>query len=241
MTAPYRTIPLHDDSTAAATYVNAVLFNGQANDQGRDKKLAFSLDLSRSHNFGNFQAHYGLGGTVGRYKVATYDSIGNSSSVNYQSINRKAGNYFFGGAGVDGGINFVLPSARSEWRVLGVETSLRQEFGKYADFRKNLPDSVATLVIRDRSFGTAGIYTELLGYVDESVIGVKMAYGTVLGSDYQNHDDIPYYTSTRGLRFRYFNLAFHYTNDRFTGYLQLGVSAKAEHVFAGVNYRLGKR
>ncbi len=152
-------------------------------------------------------------------------------------LNQNAGNHFFGGTGFNGGINLVIPFYKREWRILGVETSLRHEFGRYLQFREQLPDSAATLDIRDNFFGTAGLTTEFIGQTPTGQFGFKWAYGWVLGSAYQN---LNIYDNTSGhfLRYRYFNFSFHYTYTRYTGYVQLNTATKATALHLGLNYRL---
>lgn len=241
MTASYRTMPLHGDSVKKASYFNAALFTGAGNDAGRDKKTAIGLDFSRSHNFGQFQAHYGAGITAGSYHLTLYDGFRGGPAGTYMSVNDRNGHYFFGGAGVDAGINFVVPGHNLEWRMLGVETSLRHEFGNYLKLRKSLPDTLTALIIRDRFFGTIGYSTELLGHVSKSgIMGVKMSYGSTIGANYRDPNGYRNNHYVTGMVFHYFNIAAHYTQDRYTFYLQSCVAAKTNHFSCGLNLRLGK-
>jgi len=242
MTAPYRTIPLHSDSAKAASYLNLQLFSGQANQQGRDHKLAASLDFSRSHNFSVFQAYYGLGFTAGNYHAAGFDSASAINGLYYGSVSTRRANYFFGGAGADAGINIVAPFSDGEWRIFGVEASVRQEFGDYVRARKAVPDSQGAVVIPDKFFGTSGVYSELLvGAGGGSVVGLRLSTGRAFGDKYRNLNvsrDTAF--GSAYIRFNYFNLNLHYTHERLTAYLQLGTAGKSDHVLAGVNYRLGR-
>ncbi|MEJ0080084.1 MAG: hypothetical protein WDM78_03765 [Puia sp.] len=55
---------------------------------------------------------------------------------------------FFGSYGVSGGINIVNASGKHEWRALGIEVTIQNEFGNYSDFRKSLPDSAANVIFK---------------------------------------------------------------------------------------------
>lgn len=242
MTAPYRTIPLHTDSMKAASYLNLQLFTGESNQQGRDRKQAVSLDFSRSHNFGVFQAYYGLGFTAGNYHAVGMDTATTGFGLYYGSLSPKRSNYFFGGAGADAGANVVAPFNGGEWRIFGVEASVRQEFGDYVGARKAVPDSHGAVVIPDKFFGSSGVYSEVL--VDAgsgSFVGLRLSEGRAFGHKYHNLDvsrDTAF--GNASVRFNYFNLNLHYTHERFTAYVQFGTAGKSDHVLAGVNYRLGR-
>ncbi|HLX66981.1 MAG TPA: hypothetical protein VKR41_08285, partial [Puia sp.] len=63
----------------------------------------------------------------------------NGMYANTNQLNTYAGSYSFGGLGVQGGINAVVPIGIGEWRLLGVETSVIHEFGNYLSLRQQLP------------------------------------------------------------------------------------------------------
>jgi len=182
----YHSIPLRSDSLKSAFYVNSAIFTGSANDYGHDDMFAFQTSLSAGHNFGYFQAYYGAGITLGNYRVNTFDSFGISRSVDYKIINQYAGSKFFGTTGIEAGFNLVIPLGISEWRVLGIETSMQQEFGQYLQFRKQLPDSAATLVVRNSFLTTLGGYSEITAKTNHGSVGFKIAIGTLLGSAYHH-------------------------------------------------------
>jgi hypothetical protein len=74
---PYHAIPFKKDSVKKASYINALFTAGSANEDG-DNEYSFRINFHRSHNFGNFQAYYGLNGSIGRYSIAEF------RSYNYQ-------------------------------------------------------------------------------------------------------------------------------------------------------------
>lgn len=238
--SPYHTVPMHSDSVKAASYLNTSIMIGGANEDETDPKYSITTDLSRSHNFGPFQAYYAGGLTVGSYRIKPYDSLGNSTTVNYRIINQNKGTYFFGGGGFDGGMNVVVGSGNFEWRIFGVETSLRQEFGKFAKVRKGLPDSAATVVIRNRFFGTLGFFTEIVGKGHNASTGCKLGWGKVLGDDYNNFNLKDGYFVDNPLRFGYFIFNVHTTGKKWTYYVQGNLSKKASGLVFGTNYRISK-
>jgi hypothetical protein len=243
-TGNYQTIPLQTDSIRQAFYAGASFLTGSANTRGKDHFNAFHTSISRSQNTGILQAYYGVDLTLGSYFMGRWDSVpanffapSYAPPLNYSLLNQYTGNHFFGGTGFNGGLNLVIPLEMREWRIIGVETSLRHEFGNYLRFRQKLPDSAATLDAKSSFFGAAGITSELIGKTRNGQFGVKCAYGWVLGSEYQNlqiYDN----TTDRFLSYRYFNFTFHYTYTRYTGFVQLNTAAKATALHLGFNYRL---
>ena len=238
LTNQYRSVPLKKDSVLSASYLNASLSGGGDNEGGTDSKYSFNIGFSRSHNLGSFQARYGTGLTLGSYQVKPYDSIGNNETVDYRIINQNAGNYFFGAGMIDGAINFVHPTNRGEWRVIGLETTLASEFGSDLDLRKRFPDTAATLVIRDPFYGAAGLFTEFVNRSGESLYGFKFGYGISLGSAYNNHHIPDAYYITEVVRFRYVSMAFHLTKERWTGFFQTVFAGKSNNALLGMNSRL---
>lgn len=240
ITNPYHTIPMHQDSVKSATYFNSAISVGGTNEGKTDPVYSLTTNISRSNNFSIFQAHYGAGLTIGSYKMKSYDSTGNNNTVNYSVINQHAGNYFFGGGGFDGGINFVTGSENFEWRIIGAETSLRQEFGNYVHVRNHIPDSAATVVVRNRFFGTVGLFTEIVTKGHTSQTGFKLGWGTVTGSDYHNFNFTDSYFASNPPRFDYFLFNVNTTTNRWTAYLQGNFAKKATSCFVGMNYRISK-
>jgi hypothetical protein len=241
ITPPYRTIPMKSDSVGHASFINFGFSGGNANDWYSDHKLSLSTSFSRSHNFGNFQAHYGLGMTIGSYTVSRFDSVYSNSTVDYKIINQNAGKYFFGGWGFDGGINIVSTKENFEWRILGVETSLRHEFGDFLRFRQRLPDSAASLIIRNPDLGTVGLFTEfVMKSKDESRIGLKFNYGSVVGNSYRFDYIRDSYFYKRPVHFNYLGMSLSWTKEAITAYISGDFAGKSRNCFLGCNVRLGK-
>jgi hypothetical protein len=237
---PYHSVPMRGDSIKSASYFNASITAGGANEGENDPKYSLTADFSRSHNFGIFQAYYAGGLTVGSYRMKPYDSVGNNYTVNYRIINHNRGTYFFGGGGFDGGINIVTGSKDFEWRIFGLETSLRQEFGEFAKVRERIPDSAVTVVIRNRFFGTLGMFTEIVDRGRNGSTGFKLGWGKVIGDDYNNFSFKDSYFGDNPPRFGYFIFDVHTTRDKFTYYLQANLAKKAGAFIFGMNYKISK-
>jgi len=239
---PYTTIPLQSDSVKSAFYINNTVSVGSANDQGRDNIFAFQTRLSQSFNFKGLQAYYGVGLYLGNYTLKPYDSLNSSSTINYHILNQYAGSKFFGAAGFNAGINAVVPFDRGgEWRVVGFETFLNQEFGDYLQFRQHLPDSAATYIARKAFFATLDVYTELVDKTKTGSMSFKMGVGTALGRDYHSNIRNSYEFFTADIPgYYYTNFTFQATVKKWTAYGQLCFATKATNALFGFNYRLGK-
>lgn len=236
---PYHTIPLSHDPVTSASYASLSISNGTANDRQADQTLTFFASLSRAHNFGNFQGFYAANLSLGNYKVAPFSEYESTGGFYPEAINKNAGNKFFGSTGIDGGVNVVLPIHNGEWRVLGIETSVQQEFGSYASFRQKLTDKDADFIVRSKLFATLGGYTELVKKISNGSKGVRLAAGSALASRYHN---VPVIVRSSGKRlvYNYISFTFFVTKKKVTGYLQANYSGKCQAAFLGVNYRLGK-
>ncbi|HLX67124.1 MAG TPA: hypothetical protein VKR41_09015 [Puia sp.] len=242
----YHPIPKAGDSIHAAGYSSLSYSNGSANDFGTDYLWSLHLSVHAAHQYNHVQFHYGLGltlgdYTMGRWRVDTgyrgYSFTPNTALPTAAQLNSYSGRYSFGGVGFQGGINGVMPFSRGEWRYLGVETSVTREYGNYLAVRKQMPDSIATLINRNPTFATVGMTTEIVGHVRSGEFGFKWALGWALGHRYSNPGIVD---NTNGdpLRYMYFNFTFHYTYRQLTSYLQFNDATKARLIFAGVNYRL---
>jgi hypothetical protein len=247
----YHVIPMKVDSMPSAIYVNGVFSTGQANDRGTDHVFLFQGGVHRSHNFGNFQAFYGGSLTMGSYLLAEFykpnrDDLGNLVyPYQFDSLNHMpASNNFFGSYGFSGGINIVAThqhlkkNRHSEWRIVGIETSMQNEFGKYADLRSKLPDSAANAIYRKRFSAYLGLYTEWLWSNQQlTEFGVKISVGEDLspGSCYGR------YYSSMSLPLYTLSFNYHITKQKFTGYVQGNFGTYASNIQFGLSYRLGKK
>jgi hypothetical protein len=241
----YHPVPKAGDSIHTAVYSSLTYSNGSANDFGTDYLWSLHLSVHAAHQYNQVQFHYGLGLTLGDYTMGTWrvDSGNgylfspNTALRTAAQLNTFSGTYAFGGVGFQGGINGVLPFRRGEWRYLGVETSVTQEYGNYLAVRKQMPDSIATLINRSPTFATVGVTTEIVGHDRNGEFGFKWALGWALGHSYSNPGIVDN-TDGDPLRYMYFNFTFHYTYRQLTSYLQFNDATKARLIFVGLNYRL---
>jgi hypothetical protein len=243
----YATIPLRADSVRSTTYGSAVFFTGNANEEGTDHFTAIHASLARTHNLGALQAWHGLNLTLGSFDMGHWDTTGASAPSTYYNSNRPppgyrylnqvTGNRSFGGAGFSGGMNAVWSVPGGEWRYARFETSMTHEFGEYLNMRRQMPDSVATLIVRSNFFSTLAVTTELVRKCSYGQIGWKWAFGWALGSNY-NFLNIEDNFSGHISGFTYFDFTFHASGPRLTGFIQITSATKANAFHIGCNYRL---
>jgi hypothetical protein len=242
----YHPIPKAGGSIHTALYSSLTYSNGSANDYGTDYLWSLHTSIHASHQYGKVQFHYGMGLTLGRYTMGRwrvdtgyrgYSLIPNTALPTAVQLNGYSGEHSFGGYGFQGGVNGVTAFRGGEWRYLGIETSVTQEYGNYLAVRKQMPDSIATLINRSPVFATLGVTTEIVGHDRQGEFGFKWALGWALGHSYSN-PQIEDNASGESLHYMYFNFTFHYTYRQFTGYLQLNDATKARLIYLGINYRL---
>jgi hypothetical protein len=251
---PYHTIPLVSDSIKGATYGSFVFTPGNANYNGRDYLSAYQTSIYRSNNFGRVQASYGANFNLGVYHVGEFYNIrylydptifGPISDPVDTIYHIPATRSTFGSYGVSGAINYVIPFSKGEWRVLGAETSMQNEFGNYAGFRNNLPDTAATIIFRRRFTATVALYTDILWRDHHSnEWGFKFAFGEMMNpsSNYiinktSTYPDVAVYN----IYLPYFSTTFHMSNGPYSGFMQLNLGTFATSFQIGASYRLGKK
>lgn len=244
---PFHVMPMKADSLNAAMYASAVFFNGSANDEGKDHIFGFQGSLHRSNQFSIFQSYYGANLTMGSYHIEEYDHFlgGYGYGGPYDtSIHIGGSNNFFGSYGVSGGINLVVTRQHikiyrhSEWRILGIETSLQREFGQYASRRDKIPDTLANVIYRRHFSAYLGLYTEWMWTnKHKTEFGFKLELGEDLnpGSSYTSYltkSILPLYS---------FSIIYHVTKARFTWFIQGNFGNYATNIQCGLSYRLGKK
>jgi hypothetical protein len=243
----YHTIPFKSDSLKSAVYGSLIYTTGTANDKGKDWIHAGQASIYRSHNLGNFQAFYGANITLGVYGISEfYNSnytagqagmIGGSDQPIDTFYHIPAHNYSFGSYGISGGINGVKSSGRTEWRYLGFETTLQNEFGDYYSFRKNLQDSAANIIFKHHLTGTIGIYTDALWRNNHKTqFGFKFALNMLMNPT-SNYSRLNTYSI---FLVSFFSTTFHITANQFIGFMQGNFGTKAASFQIGTSYRLGK-
>ncbi len=249
----YHTLPLQKDSAHTGVYARASFFGGGANANYTDHVSGASASVEVAQHGGMFQWYYGLNGSLGSYKLGKWSDgfsgfpfgdLGNYSLITIPPATAKqldayGGPKTFGGGGISAGVNCVIPMGQGEWRFLGLETAMHQELGDYLHFRKKLPDSLATYIVRRALFGTAGLSTEFICRTRQGEFGFRLAHGWVLGAPYTNagiYDSV----AAQPLTFRYSNFSFHYTFQRYTIFYQLEDGKKSLTERVGLTYRFGK-
>lgn len=242
----YHPLPQLRDSAHTAIYARTAYYFGSANDGHNDRFNGWNMSAYAAHHFGMFQCYYGLDLSMGNYLVEKWgkewDFLANAWLVppaQAAALSAYDGPKFYGSTSFSAAINGVIPFGRScEWRFLGIETSLHREFGNYLTFREQLPDSLATLDIKSRFYGTLGLTTEIIGGgFRNGEWGIRLATGGILGSAYHN---LHIYDSAKSvpLGYSYTDLSFHVTVGRVTGYLQLNSATHATTARVGMAYRI---
>lgn len=240
----YHPLPVSVDSAHTAVYIHAAFLNGSANQRRTDGVTAFRSSISVAHHTGILQAYYGGDFTIGAYKMGKWDTGATYLPVrvslppaNTEFLNSKSGSKTFGGVGFDAGANLVWPNGQCEWRYIGVETSMHQEFGDYLSIRKGLPDSAASLLIRNPFFATLGLSTEIVKRTSYGEFGFRFVKGWSLGNAYQNSG---VYDKEAGkhLHYGYGSFSFHLTTGRYTAYIQFNGATQARSLNLGIHYRL---
>lgn len=208
------------------------------NENLRDNVFSLQGGLHRAHVINKVRLFYGASAAVGNYDVR-YDDYNmyysSSPGASYTGIH--SGNKFWGAYGAYAGISAsARMGRRGEWRYLGLEGNLYNEFGDYYSFRKNMPDTAATTIDRKKYIGSLGLSTELV-FKGRSgrKFGMKYAFGSYLRNlyylgthnSYNTHDHLLYFSNT-----------YNFTFNKTTTYVQLNVATHAANVQFGVNYRL---
>jgi len=239
----YKEIPIKSSGVSSALYGGATISTAALNDQLRDNIAAFQGTVYRSHNFSSFQAHYGLTGMLGKYRVAGLTqawlpgSLFYNESLNDSLITSRSGSQFTGALGAAGGINLVMPTRKGEWRVIGTEFTWTREFGKYYRFRKDLPDTAANMIDKNASALFVSLHTDVVWRTRYGSAGLKFAVVA-------NPRSIPGYLPSRypaSYSSGYFANTFHISGQRVAGYFQYSMGGKCAGMSAGASYLLSKR
>lgn len=241
----YRPTPMHREGVPAATYAGIHFAAGGANHRWHDPTYSFAGTLHRSHNFGNFQASYGINLILGNYAVRNFnisDSITsfNRAAFDVTGINSRAGNKFFGAWGFTGSINVRADVGNAEWRVLGTELTWNNEFGQFQSFRRKLPPGTATIVDRHRNYFTYALFTEILGPVGpDKTIGYKIAWAATA---HQVRDDrgLSPQNSLNDYHPGYLSQTLHFTFGTTTLYGAFSLGSYAFDCKVGASLRLSK-
>lgn len=223
----------------SATYASGSFSLGGANQRWRDGVLSLTGSVHRGHAFGDFRAFYGIDGIAGSYKVRPlHGGSGFYEQASYPDdslIQVRSGRKFFGGLGASGGLYIAQPfRSGGEWRIIGAELSWQNEFGNYLSFRRNLPDTAANLIVRNRNYLTIGIHSDIDLKTRDGSIGLK------LGAVMSTRRERVKYNSTYSSMVSpgYFSMTWHYTYGRTTSYWQTNIGTWSFITAFGLNYRL---
>ena len=246
----YHTLPMHTDTTRTAVYARISGYGGKANDLNTDHFGGANASFYVARHGSWWQSYYGLDGTLGSYGLGTWQvrDPGTFNFILYNGppapppptagqLNTYTGGYTYGGLGVSGGVNGVIPMGQGEWRVLGIETAVHRELGDYWRLRRNLPDSVASYIVRNAFFGTAGLTTEWIFRTSTGDFGFRLAGGWTLGNNYQHPGVYDSLNESRLHYGGYGSFIAHYTLGRYTLYYLSERAAKGWSLQAGVIFR----
>jgi len=237
----YHPLPLRSDSAHSALYARLDYFGGSANKQKNDRIRGVNGSIHFAHRFGGIQAYGGLNLSLGNYTVGTWDTAGFLLRYlpprHYEQLNERAGHRSFGGLGFAGGIDHAFALGGGDELRVGGETSFYREYGQYLGFRAKLPDSITTLVVRDRFYGQAGFSVEIVGKIRDGDLGFRVARGWALGSGY-NYLNVYDSLSAKLLEYGYYSIGFHLTQGRFAFYTQIDKGTMAVTGHLGIVYRL---
>lgn len=232
----YRTIPMKSDSIPVAMYGGGSFSAGVANENIRDGILLLQGNIHRSHQFGIFQAYYGLSGSSGLYNIGTVSGLepDNNLHMNSTIINSRQGSKYAGSIGGFAAMNVVRSSPLSEWRIIGAELSYHHEFGAYFRFRKNLPDSAANLNENYRQHVYISLNTDMVWRTRQGSMGYKVAF--VINPRRLTYFDLvgtpsPYTPL-------YISQTFHIENANINYYLQLNLGGRAASIQVGATRQL---
>jgi hypothetical protein len=230
----YVTQPVRSDTIKSAVYNNSSLNLLITNIGLQDQVFYFQDNLYQAWQLSRLSVYYGVGLTLGDYFVNQMHGLANEH-LDLDTINKLAKNYFFGSAGFTSGINFIIPTTDGEWRALGAELSLQSEFGNYVSFRRELNEDSVNGLVKTKYFPTLGISTEFIFTPkNKPVVGWKISYHFALSHQYQpsafkNGD----YSASQ-----YLSNVVHFTNKRWTTYIQFNAGSRLVSFHVGANYRL---
>jgi hypothetical protein len=231
----YKTLPRQCDSNQHAWYAAGNIVAGNANAGQVDKTFYAAAHLYKAFKAGKYiQSYIGANVNAGSYKVQQNDNAVFIRPYNSFLNNSGFGKKNFSGVGINAGVHATISIDKfAEWRIIGLETSLQQEFGDYLAFRKNLSDTSAKIIARSSFYSTLGFTSELIVGDAKQYLSLRTAAGTSLNR-YKNKYNI--YT----LQPLYFSNSMAYTYQQLTLYIQLNIGSRAKSFQSGINVKLAK-
>ncbi len=226
----YHDIPLQSDSIKKATYISGAVSLGGSMAEN-DFFYSFQGSMHRSYNLGIFQGYVGADIAAGSYHFDQFNSYPYPGTTNGR-VSPK----FFGSCGLNSGVNIVLNFGSFEWRAIGIEGAVYNEFGEFLNYRKSVPDSNTSVRETNSLTKSLGGTTEFLWKKRRgAVFGYKIAIGGFFINDkkfngIENYEKPMYVSNT-----------LHLTKGNVTAFWQLNFGSYISAFQLGVNYRLSNK
>jgi hypothetical protein len=149
----YQPKPLSADTFHHAAYVSASIVNGQGGN-ANDALTAGEINLGMGYTIKHFNFAYGVFGAAGSFSNATVPS-----NQPYYFNNK-----FAGTAGGRASVNYYITSGHVDIRVIGIEAAYSNEFGDYANYRKEVAGQPNFYTSTRTDLLTIGGSTEVIWY-----------------------------------------------------------------------------
>lgn len=233
----YHVMPLLSDSNRSANYLSLASSHGFSNDDWTDGLVMAQIKYHHAVNLGNFQGFAGAHAHAGYYRISQTSYFDNYYNEPWQDSTYPGptGKQFTGSVGINAGMVYTLAfGKRVEWRILGVEFSAGREFGDYLQVRKEIPDSVVTYIDKRNTPVTLGGFSELL--FKPSNPKFRFGYQLAIGSGIHKMNNA--FRNREQLITTYVNNTFHFTVNRYTGYVQARIGNYFGAAQLGFTYRL---
>lgn len=234
----YHVMPNLTDEQPTAHYLTLSASTGASNDYWRDETILFQGKYHVAGKLGkHLQGFAGAHGTAGWYDISSRSYLEQYDPVTgqYTQYYGPQGNKFTGSVGGTAGLAVVIPLGdRVEWRVIGAEMAVGQEFGAFYKARVSIPDSAVDLTDRRRTHLNAGGFTEWIFKPrdPEKQLGYQIAFNSSL------HRLRNQVINTYNMTPFSMHHTFHFTVRRYTGIVRLSVSQFYGSAQLGFAYKL---
>ncbi len=157
----YTTKPVYKGEKESTIYATAEIGNGentQNRNESEDLKTHSSLRIHRSITDKNYNLHYGLGASFGKYEFSNTlnDYIKNTIEKSYYTIDAKTG------------FNYNISKKTIDYRLFGLEFGYHYEGGEYHKFIDTMPigefseNYIRITTNNPKSFFSFNINTEIV-------------------------------------------------------------------------------
>ena len=174
----YQPKPLSADTVHHAAYISAAIVNGQGANVN-DMLTAGEINLGMGYTIKHFNFAYGVFGAAGSFSNATIPS-----DQPYYFNNK-----FAGVAGGRASINYYITSGHVDIRVIGIEAAYSNEFGDYANYRKEVAGQPYFYTSTRTDLLTIGGSTEVIWYGHD--LSRQYGFRVFLGSTNVNYPTNP--------------------------------------------------